>query len=114
MLSSLYWLAGTSIYTAAGDTEGTIGGLVRMGKPGNFEPVVRRALEGAQWCSAAPVCMEIGACGGQGPDSCNRAACHKCALVTETACEEFNWFVDRSVVTGEPGNDRLAFFTTLT
>ncbi len=103
-------MAGVLIYTAAGDAEGTMGGLVRMGKPGNLEPVIRRALEGALWCSTDPVCMEIGAGGGQGPDSCNLAACHNCALVPETACEEFNRFLDRSVVVGEPNTQMPGFF----
>ena len=93
-------MAGLLIYTAAGDADGTMGGLVRMGKHGFFEPVVRRALEGAAWCSADPVCMELGA-RGQGPNSCNLAACHSCALVPETACEEFNRFLDRALCIGD-------------
>ncbi|HAJ58089.1 MAG TPA: hypothetical protein DCP31_01470 [Cyanobacteria bacterium UBA8543] len=104
-------MAGVLIYTAAGDSEGTMGGLVRMGKPNNFEPMVRAALEAASWCSADPVCMEIGARGGQGPDSCNLAACHNCALVPETACEQFNRFLDRGVVVGDINNRSLGFFT---
>ncbi len=103
-------MAGVLIYTAAGDAEGTMGGLVRMGKPGNLEPVINRALDGARWCSADPVCMEVGGAGGQGPDSCNLAACHNCALVPETACEEFNRFLDRGLVVGEPGNTQLGYF----
>lgn len=104
-------MAGVLIYTAAGDAEGTMGGLVRMGKAGYFEPLVRRALEGASWCSADPVCMEMGASGGQGPDSCNLAACHNCALVPETACEEFNRFLDRALVVGSIDNPGLGFFS---
>jgi hypothetical protein len=30
--------------------------------------------------------------------SLNMAACHSCALVPETACEEFNRFLDRALV----------------
>lgn len=103
-------MAGVLIYTAAGDSEGTMGGLVRMGKPSYFEPMVHAALEAAKWCSADPVCMEIGARGGQGPDSCNLAACHNCSLVPETACEEFNRFLDRGVVMGDMNNRSLGFF----
>ncbi len=104
-------MAGVLIYTAAGDSEGTMGGLVRMGKPGYFEPVIRFLLEEAKWCSADPVCMEVGESGGQGPDSCNLAACHSCALVPETACEEFNRFLDRGVVIGDINNRNMGFFT---
>lgn len=103
-------MAGILIYTAAGDAEGTMGGLVRMGKPGNLEPVIRRALESADWCSADPVCAEAGKAGGQGPDSLNLAACHNCALVPETACEEFNRFLDRGMVIGTPDDKDIGFF----
>jgi hypothetical protein len=103
-------MAGVLIYTAAGDAEGTLGGLVRMGKPGNLEPVLRRALETAQWCSVDPVCMEVGRGGGQGPDSCNLAACHSCALVPETACEYFNRFLDRACLVGDTEELTLGFF----
>jgi hypothetical protein len=103
-------MAGILIYTAAGDAEGTMGGLVRMGKAGYLEPVIARALEVAQWCSADPVCMEMGSAGGQGPDSCNLAACHNCALVPETACESFNRFLDRALVIGDIKNASLGFF----
>ena len=105
-----YPMAGILIYTAAGDAEGTMGGLVSMGKPGNLGPVIRRALENALWCSTDPVCAETGQQGGQGPDSLNLAACHNCALVPETACEEFNRFLDRGLVIGEPGKTDLGFF----
>jgi hypothetical protein len=98
------------IYTAAGDAEGTLGGLVRMGEPGYLEPVIRRALETARWCSADPVCMEMGGGTGQGPDSCNLAACHSCALVPETACEHFNRFLDRASVIGDLDDPSVGFF----
>lgn len=105
-------MAGVMIYTAAGDAEGTLGGLVRMGKPGNLELVIQKALENARWCSADPVCMELGSSGGQGPNSCNLAACHNCALVPETACEEFNMFLDRALVVGDHNNRKLGFFNS--
>lgn len=105
-------MAGILIYTASGDAEGTLGGLVRMGRPKYLEPVFERALEKATWCSADPVCMEIGAAGGQGPDSCNLAACHSCSLLPETACEEFNRFLDRALVVGDPNTGLQGFLKT--
>lgn len=102
-------MAALLIYTAAGDSEGTMGGLVRMGKPGNLERVIAVALERARWCSSDPVCMELGE-SGQGPDSCNLAACHNCALLPETSCEEFNRFLDRGLVIGTFDQPDLAFF----
>ena len=88
-------MIGTLIYTAAGDSDGTLGGLVRMGEPGRFEAVFRRALESARWCSSDPICIESK---GQGPDNCNLAACHSCGLLPETSCETQNKFLDRGVL----------------
>jgi len=107
-------MAGLLIYTAAGDSEGTMGGLVRMGQSELFEPLLEQTIQKAQWCSADPVCMELGKQGGQGPNSCNLAACHNCALVPETACEEFNRFLDRGVVTGTVENRDMGFFNMFT
>ena len=103
-------MAGFLIYTSSGDAEGTLGGLVRMGNAANFEPLFRRALENATWCSADPVCSETGDYGGQGPDSCNLAACHNCCLVPETSCEEFNRFLDRCLVVRTAANNVDGFF----
>jgi hypothetical protein len=100
------------IYTAAGDAEGTLGGLVRMGKPGRLELLLEHALTAAQWCSADPVCMEMGQSGGQGPDSLNLAACHGCSLVPETACEEFNRLLDRALLFGPFDNPAIGFFSS--
>jgi hypothetical protein len=104
-------MASMLLYTAAGDSEGTMGGLVRMGQPGALEGVVTAALAAAQWCSSDPVCMEAGEA-GQGPDSCNLAACHGCVLVPETACEESNRFLDRGLVVGTHADPSLGYFGT--
>ena len=90
-------MAGVLIYTADGDSDGTLGGLVRMGQPGKLESVLFNALDKARWCSSDPVCREMGK-HGQGPDSCNLAACHSCALIPETSCELFNRFLDRQIL----------------
>lgn len=102
-------MAGLLIYTAAGDSEGTMGGLVRMTRPGSLRQVVQSALSDARWCSTDPVCMDAGE-KGQGPDSCNLAACHGCALLPETSCEEFNRFLDRGLVIGTFKDPSLGFF----
>jgi hypothetical protein len=94
------------LYTAAGDTEGTMGGLVRLGRPGSLEPILIRALARAEWCSADPVCSELGTQVGQGPDGCNLASCYACSIVPETSCEDFNRFLDRELVIG----DKLGLF----
>lgn len=103
-------MAGILLYTAAGDSEGTMGGLVRMGKAGRLEPVLRRAVERARWCSTDPVCIESL---GQGPDNCNLAACHSCALLPETSCEEQNRLLDRGVLVGTLYDGSTGFFNSL-
>ena len=55
--------------------------------------------------------MEMGSRGGQGPDNCNLAACHNCGLVPETACEEFNRFLDRALVVGSLENSDIGYFS---
>ena len=105
-------MAGLLIYTAAGDSEGTMGGLVRMARPGNLRPVLATAVSNARWCSTDPVCMDAGE-HGQGPDSCNLAACHGCALLPETSCEEFNRFLDRGLIIGTFTDPHLGFFSDL-
>lgn len=104
-------MAGLLIYTAAGDSEGTMGGLVRMARPDNLRSVFASAISEARWCSTDPVCMDAGE-KGQGPDSCNLAACHGCALLPETSCEEFNRFLDRGLVIGTFADPTLGYFST--
>lgn len=103
-------MAGVLIYTAAGDSEGTMGGLVRMARPDNLRQVFASALADAHWCSTDPVCMDAGE-KGQGPDSCNLAACHACGLLPETSCEEFNRFLDRGLVIGTLDDPKLGYFS---
>ena len=103
-------MSGVLIYTAAGDSEGTMGGLVSMGKPKNLEQTIARAIEKASWCSSDPVCIEST---GQGPDNCNLAACHSCALLPETSCEEQNRLLDRGVLIGTLENPKSGFFSDL-
>jgi hypothetical protein len=100
-------MTGMLIYTAAGDSEGTMGGLVQQGKPGRFESLLIGALEDALWCSSDPLCIESH---GQGIDSLNRAACHACTLLPETSCEEGNRYLDRVSLVGNSTNRKLGFF----
>lgn len=93
-------MAAMLIYTAAGDSEGTLGGLVRLGRPENLKNVVARAVSRASWCSADPVCSEH--LGGQGSRMANLAACHACILLPETSCETVNQALDRAMIVGTP------------
>jgi hypothetical protein len=104
-------MAAFMIYTAAGDAEGTLGGLVRLGRPERLGPVVRRALGRASWCSADPVCSEH--LGGQGSKLANLAACHACVLLPETSCETINQGLDRAMVVGTPEARERGFMSSL-
>ncbi|MFI1417683.1 DrmB family protein [Streptomyces sp. NPDC020731] len=88
---------GILVYTAAGDAEGTLGGLVRQGEPPRLAETLLRMTESAAWCSADPLCAEHS---GQGFGNLNRAACHACALLPETSCEAGNSLLDRALVVG--------------
>jgi hypothetical protein len=101
---------GILIYTASGDADGTMGGLVRQGRAGRFEPTLRRALAHAAWCSSDPVCIESH---GQGTDNANLAACHGCALLPETSCETGNRLLDRALLVGTPTRPEFGFFESL-
>ena len=50
-------MAGLFIYTASGDAEGTLGGLVRQGRPDAFPRILRKAIANAKTCSNDPVCI---------------------------------------------------------
>lgn len=100
-------MAGILIYTACGDSEGTLGGLVRQGRSDTFPRIFNKAIENARTCSNDPVCSLSQ---GQGRDSLNLAACYSCTLIPETSCEEFNCFLDRGVVVGTFANPNLGFF----
>lgn len=89
--------AGIFIYTAAGDAQGTLGGLVRLGDPKLLIPLLIAALDDADVCSNDPVCIESDR---QGSSQLNLSACHGCALVSETSCETGNRLLDRQLVLG--------------
>jgi len=104
-------MAAFLIYTAAGDSEGTLGGLVRLGRPERLGPVVQRALSRAAWCSADPVCSEH--LGGRGSRLANLAACHACVLLPETSCETINQGLDRAMIVGTPDDRDRGFMAEL-
>ncbi|MFD0870720.1 DrmB family protein [Paenibacillus residui] len=95
------------IYTASGDSEGTLGGLVRQGYWDCLPRIFKKALEIGELCSNDPVCISSE---GQGRDALNLASCHSCALLPETSCEEFNVFLDRGVVVGTFEDKELGFY----
>jgi hypothetical protein len=104
-------MTGVLIYTSSGDSEGSMGGLVRQGERDYLAKLVKDSIEDSKWCSADPVCSDIGQSGGQGPNNVNGSACHNCCLLPETSCEEFNSLLDRATVCGTVENPSLGFFS---
>ena len=56
-------MSGVLVYTASGDADGILGGLVAQGAPERLPRIIAEALRRATWCSNDPVCME--SLGGQ-------------------------------------------------
>jgi hypothetical protein len=103
-------MSGILIYTASGDSEGTLGGLIRQGYPDRLPQIILKALLNAAWCSNDPICIESK---GQGRDSLNLAACYSCSLISETSCEEFNSLLDRGLLIGTLNNKKVGYLKYL-
>lgn len=86
-------MAGVLLYTAASDSEGTLGGLVSLGEPADLQRLLTQALERARLCSADPLCSEHDPVA-----SVHLAACHACQFASETSCESGNRFLDRAAL----------------
>jgi len=89
-------MAGILLYTAAPDSEGTLGGLVELGAPQTLGRHLQQALESMRICASDPLCSE------HRPDIHGRgiqgACCHACQFSPETSCERGNRYLDRSVL----------------
>lgn len=89
---------GVLIYTGSPDSEGSLGGLVRLAEPSQLERIVLNTIESSRWCGSDPVCLESDP--AQSGDRISGAACHCCLLIPETACEKFNRELDRTMLVG--------------
>lgn len=89
---------GVLIYTGSPDSEGSLGGLVRLADPAQLTRVIMKSIRSALWCGSDPVCSETEP--EQSGDKVSGAACHCCLLVPETACEKFNRELDRTMLVG--------------
>ncbi|MEZ5257861.1 MAG: Zn-binding domain-containing protein [Ilumatobacteraceae bacterium] len=73
-------MAGVLLYTAAPDSEGTLGGLVRLGEAKMLGRLIDQALDHAALCAADPLCAEHDPV----PDrSLHAAACHACTFARD-------------------------------
>lgn len=87
---------GILLYTGTPDAEGTLGGLVEVGR--NFEEHLRAALEMGGLCSNDPVCAQHRSDDRHTERFLHGAACHGCVLIAEPSCERRNDFLDRALV----------------
>lgn len=96
-------MAGVLLYTAAPDSEGTLGGLVALGAPDRLGGLIDGALERARICTSDPFCAThipngIPTGGVDGDGSVHGAACHVCLFLPETSCDHANRYLDRTLV----------------
>lgn len=100
-------MAGILLYTAAADSDGTLGGLIDLGKPEFLGRLLDQALERASICSSDPLCAEHDPSKDR---SLHAAACHSCTFVSETSCERGNRYLDRALVTATLKDSEASLF----
>jgi hypothetical protein len=88
--------AGILLYTAATDSEGTLGGVARLSAPRELERILDAAFQNAERCSSDPLCAEHVPLATE--DALHAAACHACLFASETTCENGNRFLDRGLL----------------
>ena len=101
-------MAGVLIYTAAPDSEGTLGGLCALGRPDRLGNHLDAALDMTRMCASDPLCAEHRS-SSEGT-TLHGAACHACTFLPETSCERGNKYLDRSVLVETLDRTDLAFF----
>jgi hypothetical protein len=99
-------MAGVLLYTAAPDSEGTLGGLVSLGQRDRLGELIAQALDASRLCSSDPLCAEH--------DPRDRrvlygAACHACLFAAETSCERGNHYLDRRLLVDTVTGSDAAF-----
>jgi hypothetical protein len=101
-------MAGVLIYTAAPDSEGTLGGLVSLGEPISLERHLDQALDAMRLCASDPLCAEHHPYGDG--ITLHGAACHACLFAPETSCERGNKYLDRAVLVPTVERSDVVFF----
>jgi hypothetical protein len=99
---------GILLYTGTSGSEGTLGGLVEVGR--RIESHLEKALELGRLCSNDPVCAQHKPEEPYEERFLHGAACHGCLLIAETSCERRNEFLDRALVVNTVEDNKAAFF----
>lgn len=99
---------GILIYTSTPDSDGSLGGLVRQTRSSaEFHGYLMSSVGLSQICSNDPLCREHDPGRTQ---RLNGAACHSCAMVSETSCEFGNRLLDRAALVSLPNQERTGYF----
>lgn len=91
---------GILIYTSSSSSEGSLGGLVKLGNIETFEELIENAIKRSDSCSRDPICGETdpvlseskGISSGM---QLSGSSCYSCTLLPETSCQNFNNLLDR-------------------
>jgi hypothetical protein len=100
---------GILLFTGTPDAEGTLGGIVQVGK--KLGRHLDAALELGRLCANDPVCAQHHPDHAHVERFLHGAACHGCLLVSEPSCEWSNELLDRSLVVDTVEDSGAAFFT---
>lgn len=87
---------GILLYTGTPGSEGTLGGLVAVGR--RIEHFLKIALELGRLCSGDPICAQHQPDDRHEERFLHGAACHGCLLIGEPSCERRNELLDRALV----------------
>ena len=99
--------AGILLYTGTPGSEGTLGGLVEIGR--DIVRHLRRAVETNLLCSNDPVCASHLPDGAEEGRHREGAACHGCLYIAEPSCERMNRDLDRAFVVPTVADEGAAF-----
>jgi hypothetical protein len=102
-------MCGVLFYTGSSDKEGSLGGLVELGEESKFRRLLKAALENAMLCTTDPECAN----GQINYDNLNGSACHSCCMISETACENGNRLLDRSLIVPLDAKPEFSYFKEL-
>ncbi|TWT59595.1 hypothetical protein Pan54_03030 [Rubinisphaera italica] len=100
---------GILLYTGTSDAEGTLGGLVQVGR--RIHEHIHNALEMGELCSNDSVCAQHEPANQHERRFLHGAACHGCLLISETYCEQHNEFLDRALVVPTVDHLGIEFFS---
>lgn len=99
---------GILLYTGTPDAEGTLGGLVEVGR--DLGSHLRASLDYGRLCSNDPICAQHRPENRQEERFLHGAACHGCLLIAEPSCERRNEFLDRALVVATVENHGAELF----